>query len=160
MDNLRNANETDVEYLAQCFVNISLYTKSQALDLYIDGLPSVVDENTRAFASRYVNHEDAIALIAEHQGRAVGAIMAKVGASSFPSGYSGKAGYISVCWVEGKYRRQKVGAKLLAEVERWLLARDATVIELSYLAQNHSAEKAWEQLGFEPFRVSAYKKLC
>ena len=159
MEKLRQAEELDIEYLAQCFVNISRFTQAQASDPYIDGLPTEVDVQTRQFASRYVNHDDAIALIAEIQGVPAGAILAKVGGSSFPPGYQGKAGYISVCWVEEAFQQQGIGRRLLTEVERWLIRQQAGIVELSYLAQNHTAEKTWQQLGFEPFRVSAYKKL-
>ncbi len=48
---LREATIEDSEYIAQNIVDMSLHIKSIASDIYIDGLPSRIDDRVKDFAS-------------------------------------------------------------------------------------------------------------
>ncbi len=156
---MRHANQSDQTYIAQSFVNIARFVKSQASDIYIDGLPDAIDEPTLALASSYINHEDAITLIVEHDNHPTACIAAKIECSSFKPSGIGKVGNIAICWVEPTYRNQHIGKALVDNVEIWLLNRGVNVVELSYLAQNSLAEMAWGNMGYKPFRVFSHKVL-
>ena len=65
---MRRASREDLEFISQCIIDISLFLKSNASDIYIDGLPAAIDDNTISIASEYIQKDDAIALIAEIEG--------------------------------------------------------------------------------------------
>jgi GNAT superfamily N-acetyltransferase len=156
---MREASTFDREYVAQCFVNISQYIKSQASDIYIDSLPNAVDEMTLELASSYINDDDAVVLIVERKNKPVACIAARIENTSFsPSGVSA-VGNIAICWVAKEYRAQNIGKELVCKVETWFLNRGIGVVELSYHAQNSLAETAWRNFGYIPFRVYSHKVL-
>lgn len=156
---MRKASINDRSFVAECFIHISRYAKSQASDIYIDGLPDKVDEQTLKIAESYINDSNALTLITERQGMAVACIAAKVEETSFvPSGV-GLVGNIAICWVSPDHRKQNIAAELVRAVEDWLGSQGVGVVELSYLAQNALADVAWNRIGFKPFRVFAHKLL-
>jgi len=156
---MREASASDRQYIAQCFVDTSLYLKSKASDIYIDGLPDIVDEMTLKLANSFINDLDAIALIVERKNKPVACIAARIENTSFDPSGIGAIGHIALCWVATEYRAQHIGKDLVQEVEDWLLSRGIHVVELSYLAQNTLAETAWSKIGYVPFRVSSHKVL-
>ena len=156
---MREATVSDREYVAQCFVDVSLDLKSQASDIYIDGLPDVVDEKIRKFANSYITESDAIVLITERDNLPVACIVARIENTSFNPGDVGAVGNIALCWVAREYRKQGICKDLLRKVEDWFLHRDVDVVELSYLVKNSLAEAAWSKMGYVPFRVNSHKKL-
>lgn len=156
---MREASRPDEEYIAECFVNISRYIKSQASDIYIDGLPDSVDQRTLERAKSYVNDDDAVAFIEEREGQRVACIAARIENTSFSPSGVGPVGNIAICWVAQEYRAQSIGRELVRSVEDWFLNREVNIVELSYLAQNSLAEMAWRNLGYVPFRVYSYKVL-
>ena len=156
---MREASILDQEYVAECFVKISRYIKSQASDIYVDGLPDSVDQKTLELAKSYINEDDAIVLVVEHENRPVACIAARIENTSFsPSGVD-LVGNIAICWVAEDHRIQKIGKELVSNTEAWFLNRGINVIELSYLAQNSLAEIAWGNMGYVPFRVFSHKVL-
>jgi GNAT superfamily N-acetyltransferase len=156
---MREASTLDREYVAQCFVDISQFMKSQASDIYVDGLPDAVDEFTLELASSYIKDEDAIVLIVERKNTPVACIAARLENTSFSPSGVGDVGNILICWVAEEYRTQNIGKELVSKVESWFLHRGVNVVELSYLAQNSLAETAWGNIGYVPFRVFSHKVL-
>ena len=156
---MREASTFDREYVAQCFVDISQYIKSQASDIYIDSLPDIVDEMTLELASSYINDEDAVVLIVERKSKPVACIAARIENTSFSPGGIGAVGNIAICWVAEEYRTQSISKELVGKVETWFLNRGISVIELSYHAQNLLAATAWSNIGYVPFRVFSHKVL-
>jgi len=156
---MRTATIEDLEFVAQCFIDISLFIKSKASDIYIDGLPNSIDDNTMNIASEYIQKEDAIALISETGGRPIACLLGKVEMTSFPPSGVGEIGNIAVCWVSQEFRNQKIGSELVQEAEKWFATKGVNKIELSYMARNALAEKVWAKLGYKPFRTFAYKDI-
>ncbi len=154
---MREASTKDREFVAGCFVSISLYVKSQASDIYIDGLPNNVDIYSLELAGSYIERNDAITLIVERAGGSVACIAAKIENTSFGPSDVGRVGNIAICWVAPEYRKQNIAKELVANVESWFLDRGIDVVELSYLAQNTLAENAWRNFGYTPFRVFSHK---
>jgi GNAT superfamily N-acetyltransferase len=156
---MREASISDKEYIAECFVNISRHIKSQASDIYIDGLPDCVDTQTLELATSYITDEKAIACIVEKEARPVACLAGRIEETSFPPSGVGTIGNIAICWVAEEFREQNIGSDLVSYAESWFLSRGVKVIELSYLAQNSLAEKAWSRIGYVPFRIYSHKVL-
>lgn len=156
---MRTATIEDLEFIAQCFTDISLFIKSKASDIYIDGLPNSIDDSIINIASGYIQKDDAIALISEIEGRPIACLLGKVEMTSFPPSGVGKVGNIAICWVSQEFRNQNIGSQLVQEAEYWFASRGVNIVELSYMAGNSLAENVWVKLGFKPFRIFAYKDL-
>ena len=156
---MRTASREDLEFISQCIIDISLFLKSNASDIYIDGLPTSIDDNTISIASEYIQKDDAIALIAEIEGKPAGCLLGRIETTSFPASGLGKVGHISICWVSQKFRNHNMGSQLVREAENWFSANSVKTVELSYMAKNALAEKVWGRLGYEPFRIFAHKVL-
>ncbi len=158
---MRKATLEDKEYVADCFIKITLFIKSraQSSDIYARGLPDVVDENLLKLAASYITDEEAITLIEERDNQRVACIAGRVEDTSFPASRIGRVGNIAICWVSSAYRGQNIATELVTEVECWFKNQGITVVELSYLAENTLAEKAWRNIGYTPFRVFSYKNL-
>jgi ribosomal protein S18 acetylase RimI-like enzyme len=59
-----------------------------------------------------------------------------------------KVGYISHVFVTDNYKKQKIGNKLLAELENYFAEKTVKIIELEVLIENNSARKFWEKMGY------------
>lgn len=156
---MRKASISDKKYIAECFVNITRYIKSQASDIYIDGLPDRVDKKTLELAMAYIIDEEAIAYIIEKEGNPIACIAGRIEETSFPPSGVGSVGNIAICWVSEEYREKNVASTLVSHAEAWFLGKGVKVIELSYLAQNMLAAKAWSKIGYVPFRVCSHRVL-
>lgn len=159
VDDMREASIQDIEYVAECFVNIARYIKTQASDIYIDNLPDIVDKKVLELAESYINDPGACVFIVESENKPVACIVARIEDSSFSPSDIGSVGNIAICWVDQEHRAKKIAKMLVKNTEAWLLNCGVDVVELSYLAQNSLAEMAWEGLGYVPFRVFSYKEL-
>jgi GNAT superfamily N-acetyltransferase len=133
--------------------------KSIASDVYIDGLPSAIDEDTVTIASEYIDNDNAIALISEFEDQPIACLLGKIEMTSCPPSGQGVVGKISICWVSQEFRNQNIGSQLVREAERWFVSKGVDAIELSYMAGNTLAQKAWASLGYKPSRVFAHKVL-
>ena len=155
----REATDQDLDFLAYCHVRIAIHMQSGAQDFHIGRLPSTADDATRAQMTRYVGREGALALIEEFDGKSVGCLLGTIAGSSFSAARLDKVGHVSVCWVEPEFRLLGVATRLVTAAEDWFRKRDVQVVELSYMIKNELAATAWQHLGYEPFRVFAYKQL-
>jgi GNAT superfamily N-acetyltransferase len=156
---MRQATENDLEFLAECYVKIACHMKAGEQDFYIARLPETADETIRNHVRRYVGREDALTLLEEVEDSPVACLLASIGSSSFSASRVGKSGHIAVCWVEPENRHSGVAAKLVSAAEDWFRQKEVAVVELSYLVKNQLAAVSWQRLGYQPFRVFAYKEL-
>ncbi|MGR9087945.1 MAG: GNAT family N-acetyltransferase [Gammaproteobacteria bacterium] len=132
------------------------YLNTVGNDPYIAGLPIAPNA---ALAGRYVGGSDSAAFVARDHDNPVGCIMGRLAESSFPPAGLTLVGCIDVCYVESEYRKSGVAAGLTEAIETWFREKGIGIVELSYLAKNRLAATAWKHLGYEPFRVFAYKQL-
>jgi len=156
---MREAKEQDLDFLAECYVKIGSHMKSGCQDFYIARLPETPDETIRNQMARYVGKEDAVALIEEIDDRLVACLLGTISGSSLSPARLDKVGHIAICWVEPEHRQTGMAHSLVTAAEDWFRKREVTVIELSYMAKNELAAIVWRHLGYEPFRVFAYKQL-
>jgi GNAT superfamily N-acetyltransferase len=157
--NMRRANHNDLNFIADCFIKISLSMKSGNSDIYTSNLPSKIDNSVIKMASDYLDNDYCIALIHENNEKPVACLLGMISPSSFPPANLGKVGHISLCWVEPEFRMSGIASQLVNYAETWFRENSIDVVELSYLAKNHFAEISWEKLGYEPFRIFSYKQL-
>ena len=156
---MREATESDLDFLAGCYVKIACHMKAGEQDLYIARLPETPDDTIRNHVARYVGREDALTLLEEIEGSPVACLLASIGSSSFSASRLGKSGHIAVCWVEPANRCSGIAAKLVSATEDWFRHKEVGVVELSYMVKNELAAISWQRLGYQPFRVFSYKEL-
>ena len=89
---MREANEQDLDFLADCYVKIAYHMKAGEQDLYIARLPETPDEAIRSHVARYVGREDALTLLEEFDGKPIACLLASIGSSSFSAARLGKSG--------------------------------------------------------------------
>jgi GNAT superfamily N-acetyltransferase len=156
---MRIATKNDLNFLAECFIGFPGHLKAGESDPYIQRLPSVVDESIRAAAAHFVDNENAVALIYEIDEQPIACVLGEITCSAFPAAKFGRVGHLAVCWVAPEYRKTAVTTKLVNYAEYWFREREIDLVEVSYMAKNHLAARAWKRLGYEPFRVFSYKQL-
>ena len=66
---------------------------------------------------------------------------------------TGTVGWIEDCHVESQFRRQGIGAVLVAYGLEWLRERGAERIELGTFAANGGGRVFWEKQGFSAYRL-------
>ncbi|MGZ9256636.1 MAG: GNAT family N-acetyltransferase [Candidatus Binatia bacterium] len=66
---------------------------------------------------------------------------------------TGTVGWIEDCYVESQFRRQGIGAALVAYGLAWLRESGADRIELATFAANGSGRAFWEKQGFSAYRL-------
>jgi len=99
----------------------------------------------RTWRAHLVGQHGLVLLARDEGGRAVGMALAEARANPV-LGVS--YGMLDTVFVEDEHRRRGIGALLLAEVERWCLARGLSRLELSVRAANGDGIAAWRALGF------------
>lgn len=156
---MKTATTDDIAFLASCFAKLASHLKEAAPALYVQRLPIEVDSKMLAIAAHFVETQDAIAFVEERDGNRIGAILCDTRPSAFPPSGLGNVGHISVCWVEAQHRDSGVASRLVAAAEKWFGEQGVSCVELSYLACNELAAMSWVKLGYEPFRVFAFKQL-
>lgn len=156
---MRTATTTsDADQIANCIANLVRFVQQQdagCIDPYAMGLSTEAHE----YAAKYINSDDAFALVEERDERVVACLAARITETSFPPSSIGLVGMIDVCWVDQDHRQKGIGKRMLREAENRFRVSGVKHIELSYLASNGIAEKAWHGLGFKPFRIFAFKEI-
>lgn len=107
----------------------------------------------------YIDQSHAVGLIAAVDGSDAGVLLGMIQASNMPFCIREPVGYISICWVDENHRNNGIASQLVADAEKWFASKQVKLVELSYFAQNVIAETSWKKLGYNPFRVHAYKEL-
>jgi GNAT superfamily N-acetyltransferase len=102
-------------------------------------------------ASKYreaMAHQDALMMVAEHEGEVVGMAYGEV---HVPSRFSDeRALEVSGVVVRAGYRGRGVGRALVHEAARFATERGIPWIELKTFAPNRGAMAFWEGMGFTP----------
>ena len=154
---MRTATVDDVEYIASAMINIPAHISES--DPYVDGLPKAVTNLERDYVRVHVENADSIVLVEESSKTVVGCLLGYIAETSFPPSGLGKVGHISVTWVEPELRGNGIAGMLIDAAQSWFLDAGLRHIELSYLANNALADRAWAHMGFKPFRTFAYKTI-
>jgi GNAT superfamily N-acetyltransferase len=157
---IREARQEDGGYMADACIQVARFMRQGAVDKYIVGFPDKANADMAKWAKGFVADTKRFAFVAEAPGgERIGCIFGKIEESNMPTSVSEEVGTISVCWVDSNHRRSGVGRALLAETEKWFLARGIRHLEVAFMAKNETAREAWAHLGFVPFRVLSYKEI-
>lgn len=70
-----------------------------------------------------------------------------------------RLGFISDCFVEPAYRKQRIGSLLLAKGLDWLAEQNIAHIELEAYVGNAGAIKFWERHGFEIIKLKMRREI-
>lgn len=155
---IRLATVDDFSFLTHSTLQLTRFVQQCGSNPYYDSLPTD-HKLIERYAGEFVDNPDAIALIEEADGSPVGCLLGNIQASNMPFCIQEPVGFIAIAWVEPDFRQQGCMQRLLGQAEEWYQSKRINLIELSYMAQNHLAETAWQKMGFEAFRVFAFKEL-
>ena len=156
---MREATESDLDFLAGCYVKIACHMKAGEQDLYIARLPETPDDTIRNHVARYVGREDALTLLEEIEGSPVACLLASIGSSSFSASRLGKSGHIAVCWVEPANRCSGIAAKLVSATEDWFGKRKLVSSSCRIWSRTNWRWSPGNDWGYRAFRVFSDKEL-
>ena len=109
------------------------------------GYPARRDEVLERLG-RLAAHEHAVVLVAELEGRVVGAVTGHV----FPSIHSTPiVAWLTTLSVSDKHHRKGIGARLTAAIEDWARQKGAVRVSLTSGLQRAGAHLFYERLGYE-----------
>ncbi len=111
--------------------------------------PSRPQRDPAASIARKLAFGDGLFWLAEREGRVVGTAMA---------GWDGHRGWLYSVGVHPEARRAGIGARLVAEAERALVARGCPKVNLQVLAENPAAAEFWRRLGYTQDAVLPFGK--
>lgn len=111
--------------------------------------PSRAHRDPAASIARKLDFGDGLFWLAERAGRVVGTAMA---------GWDGHRGWLYSLGVHPEARRAGIGARLVAEAERALVARGCPKVNLQILAGNDAAMEFWRRLGYAQDAVVPFGK--
>lgn len=154
---MRKAGIEDVEYIASAMIRIPDHIEDR--DPYVAGLPAQVSDIERGFARNHIADAGSIVLIEERDDSVAGCLLGYIDETSFPPSGVGSVGHISLVWVEPQHRGQGVARALVEAAQSWFADAGLELMELSYLASNSLADRAWAKIGFAPFRTFAWKRI-
>lgn len=103
--------------------------------------------DTRAELERQSKETTAVYLVAEVDGRLVGAVLGT---------HDGRKGWVNRLAVSPSYRRRGLAGELLAEVERRLTALDINIFACLVEDWNVDSKTFFEESGYKPFRGITY----
>ncbi|MDY6943252.1 MAG: GNAT family N-acetyltransferase [Pseudomonadota bacterium] len=157
---IREADLNDAPYCAQACVRIVQYLQQNVPhDVYTAALPGTVGAPTLAWVKGFIENPRSIALLAEIEDAPAGCLLATISETNMPATGFGEVGHIAGCWVEPAYRNHGIASDLVEHAEHWFRQQRVSRVELSYMAGNTVAQKAWTHLGYLPFRIFAHKEI-
>jgi ribosomal protein S18 acetylase RimI-like enzyme len=104
-------------------------------------------EEYRQFIRGLLGRDDALAVVAEREGRLIGYGVGRI--SLLPAFFERRRrGYIHDVVTRGSYRRRGVGRRLVAVLLEWMKESDVVTVELTVAVKNPEAVGFWTALGF------------
>ena len=110
------------------------------------------------FLTEMLDSKDAIILVAVDNGRIVGYSCSRAGRPSLTRKQD-SYGDITDMMVTAKYRRQRIGERMLKMICKWFESKNIDRIELNVAAQNSISNSFWEKQGFKDYEHRLYLEL-
>ena len=98
---------------------------------------------------RFIENPDALLYVAEIKGRLVGSGYALI-KNSVAYKKPERFAYLGFMYVEPEYRGKGINGTLIKKLISWAKSKNIHEIQLDVYAENDSALKAYEKLGFKP----------
>lgn len=70
-----------------------------------------------------------------------------------------KYGFIDEIFIEEKYRGQKIGTKLMAELMGWFKLKKIKYVEFGVNSENKGAVRFYQKLGFKEYEKTMKKNI-
>jgi len=103
--------------------------------------------DSRERIAEEVKHRNAVFLVAEHDGTIVGSVFGT---------HEGRKGWINRLVVSPSYRKRRIAADLVAEVERRLAEEGIDIVACLIEEWNSSSMEVFQRLGFKRHRDIFY----
>ncbi len=156
---IREATLEDVPYTVQSLKQLVDHVRERSQDAYFIELEENYDQGFGAYVTEFVKSEKSQVLIAEVNHDPVGMLLGRETSPAMPISKIKRIGEIVVCWVDPDYRQRGISQSLIAQIEDWFAKRDLHYVELYYIVGNTEAELTWQNLGYQPYRITARKHL-
>ncbi|MBW2987806.1 GNAT family N-acetyltransferase [Candidatus Woesearchaeota archaeon] len=150
---IRTLKKGDVKQIA--ILRYKLYLTWDAMDP-IDKMDKKYFKSQRHynFLAKWARDKNYLILVAEDDGKIVAFFKSYI---MERAPYLQKVGYIAESYVDPKYRKKGIGAKMLDETRNWFKKNKLKWIVLSTHVLDKKANKFWKNRGFEEFNIY-YKK--
>jgi len=100
---------------------------------------------------RLIKSKNALILIAEINGRAIGCCFGEIQKTKANWSRYGKKGYIGMIFVEDKFRRRKIGSLLIKELIKWFDKNKVKDIRLQVYENNIHTVEFYKKQGFKKY---------
>lgn len=156
---IREANRDDIPVLVGFLVDLGLHVSGAKRQT----LTRAAEERLSHFLLDYIDDPHKLMLVAcTRRKRVVG--MGNIQIWHSPNLWEEaedldlRSGFIDDLWIEPKYRKRGIMARILDELIAFAEQRNIGELVLEYSLTNKEAAAAWEKLGFRPtgVRASAY----
>jgi len=156
---LRRATEADLPFLTEALHRTFLFLMAQGEDPYNRGFGDLTVEEMEGYLLEYLDARKSRSYVLQKSGEDIGCILGKIAPSHLSASGLGLVGWIGLCYVDERHRRENHCVRMYDALQEWFGSHAIETVELSYMAANLTAQSTWRRLGFEPFRVIAYKKI-
>lgn len=154
---IRKAVVADYDQLCELFAELD--------KLHHDALPHVfcvpsAPLRSLDYVASVVADSDAVVLVAEFDGRIVGAIHVTLReASEFPVFVDRRYAWVENLGVRREFRRRGIATELMRRAQDWARARGVTQCELNVWEFNEEALEFYASLGYETASRRLWKKI-
>lgn len=156
---IRKLNKSDSKIVLQQIEELIQHVTKASGDVYVANLDKNYHENLKELVESIIDSEKDVIFISEENSAINGFIMGKIVPPYLPISTIKEIGYVSMCWVDPKCRKQGIGKKLAIELEKWFKKKNLQYVDINYLVGNSEAEYFWRKMGYKPYRVSSRKKI-
>lgn len=156
---IRSAQRGDMTYLLDGMKSLIKHVQKTSQDPYVCNLDQDYERDIEFWFQNLLTSESACILIAQRDRQPAGFIVGVLAEPFVKSSAIKMIGQIELCWVEPAFRRQRVAARLVAELERWFDKTGVEYCDVQYLLGNQEAEATWSRLGYRPYRATGRKRL-
>lgn len=110
------------------------------------------------YATGLLQRKDTLTLVADDDGEVVGYLIAAKQRKP-PIYHHTRVAYLSDAYVAEDHRGEGILTKFVEELMAWCAAEGITAVDVMLFQKNELAQKIYEKMGFEPYRVVMRREL-